>query len=55
MADCNVLPAHQDLLNQQPEDSLTLCYFQDIASGTESCAELGEGRTRSVSRAVFAC
>jgi hypothetical protein len=43
MADCDVVPAHEDLLHQQPYDSLTLCHFQDVASGAQSCAELGEG------------
>ena len=43
MADCDVVPAHDDLLPQQPYDSLTPCHFQDVASGAQSCAEIGEG------------
>ena len=30
-------------LHQQPYDSLTLCHFQDVASGAQSSAKLGEG------------
>jgi hypothetical protein len=43
MADCDVVTAHEDLMHQQSYDSLTLCHFQDISSGAQSCAELGEG------------
>jgi hypothetical protein len=50
MADCNVLPAHENLLHQQPYDSLTLCHFQDIASGAQSCVELGEGKREVIPR-----
>ena len=43
MVDCDVVPAHEDFMHQQPYDSLTLCHFQDVASGAQSCAKLGEG------------
>ena len=43
MADGDVVAAHEDFLYQQPYDSLTLCHFQDVTSGAQSCAELGEG------------
>src|SRR5579863_746934 len=46
MADCDVVPAHEDLMHQQSYDSLTLCHFQDISSGAQSCAELGEVSTK---------
>ena len=40
MADYDVVPTHEDLLHQQPCDSLTLCHFQDVASGAQSCPEM---------------
>ena len=43
MADCDVVPAYEDLLHQHPYDSLTLGHFQDVACGAQSRVELGEG------------
>jgi hypothetical protein len=35
--------AYEDLLHQEPYDSLALCHFQGVASGAQSCSELAEG------------
>jgi len=43
MTDRDGVSGHEDLLHQQPYDSLTLFHFQDVASGAQSCAKLGEG------------
>jgi hypothetical protein len=42
MADCDVVLAHENLVYQQPYDSLPLWHFQEFASGVQPCAELGK-------------